>query len=358
MNRRTTISREVIAASGAVTLEDYYLQQALSTRRPYGRFYFSEGQGVEGEPAAGAEGGAAAAVAEDEPEVAGGESAAGEQAAAAEDTCTIPFRNFEHLGLGNDLNKVIAQANKYQELEQGGYVELAAKAGEQEMDGFFLTSSLLAQARAQGPAGEAAAGAAQQAGEQAAQQAAAQGVQLTQEELDRYVDQKLQEHFTRRDQQMTLEGQVGEEQSRYGSILTDIGFAPKEYEVEIAGQTSKMDAVREFLLLPAFRALTQHHIDRRLNKADPAYADKRNQPASAEIQALAAKDLQTVMALIGSITQETIADRQVDLPGTTGGEGPAGRAQTDHSKLTPEQRRQRGIQSARARGALRGEYDK
>lgn len=362
MNRRTTISREAIAASGAVTLEDD-LQQGISEPLAIGRRYFSQAPAsVDTPPAAEPAGEPAPAVAEPAPAVAGVEPAAtpavsAQPAASAEETVSIPIRNFEELGFGKDINQVIAAAKNFQGLERDGYVELAARAGEKEMDGFFLLSSLLTSPQAQTPAGQAAVQqAAQQAGEQVQQQAADQGVYMTKEDADRYIDQKLNDHFTQRDQQTTLEGQVGEEQSRYDSILTEIGFAKEEHEVEIAGKTSKMDAVREFVLLPVFRALTQNLIDSRLNSSDPAYAEKRNQPASAEIQALAAKDVQTVMALIGSISLETIANTQANLPATTGGEGPAGRAQTDNSKLTPEQRRNRGFQSAKAKGKLQGEY--
>ena len=351
MRRMRDNQAAAIARPGAVTIDDILSSLIGQPQRPFGHFYVEGGEGA-GEGDGEGEGGVAVADGQ-APDGAGqAAQAAGQEppAQAAEPFVQIPVRNLDGLDVGRDVNKAIQMAKDYQRLQQFGFVDLAERANGMELDGYQLLSSLLTPSDQQTPQQQQAAG---QAVDQVQQQAAAQGQYMTREDAEQFVATQVEQALSGYQQQQSLEQQRSSEEQGYDELLSSLGYTETKADVTVGGETMNCDFVRDFGLMPIFRNMVQHHIDRRLSPTDPNYEAKRGQPASRDVQQLALRDVRNLLTVLSQRGMEQVADQQANLPNATAGEGMGGRAQTPAGDMTRDQRISTAMEGARAKGKIR-----
>ena len=262
----------------------------------------------------------------------------------------IPRSNYAKLAPDGDFNKVVHMANQFQEMDRGGFVQLAARAGEMNMDGFLLAHALMTPEEDRTGAEQQAV---EQAGQQVQQQAAQQGQYLTEAQVDQRVAQQMEKYTQTQTQQSQRQQAVSTEQAAYQDALREMGYESKPQDFDLGGTTTKLDPTVDLIYRQALEGMVQKLMDSRLNRNDPNYATKRFDPAPPELVREAANILKPILATLGQQAQLEQAEVTASMPSGSVAAGPSGRAQKNVEDMTADEQKAAALARAEKRGVFK-----
>ena len=265
----------------------------------------------------------------------------------------IPRANYAKLAPDGDFNKVVHMANQYRELDQGGYVQLAARAGEMNMDGYLLTNALMTPEEDRTGAQQQAV---DQAAQQAQQQAGQQGQYVTMEQAEemarRAAKAELQEYRATETKASAKQQAASREQAAFADALKELGYESNPQDFDLGGSTQKLDPAVDLVYRSALQSTVQRLHESRLNRNDPEYADKLYGPVAPELVREAANIIKPILATLGQQSQVEAAVSQAALPSGSVATGPSGRAQRNVEDMSPDERKAAALARAEKRGVF------
>ena len=237
----------------------------------------------------------------------------------------IPRTNYANVAPDGDWNKVVHMAKQYQELKQNGLLALGEQLADSNLSPYEVLHDWnmpAEESQTQLQVQQA------QQGQQAPQGQQQEGQYVTQEQLDKLLEQRMTSLIDRRDQTRDQKAQtqraMDAQRAAMDASLDSLGYRASPTKFALAGTDHELSPTRDLLIEPAILATAQRIHAQNLNPNAPDYQEQLWGPMSAQTIEEATNHVKQVLALIGQARLETEADNQADLPQASLGDGPAG----------------------------------
>jgi len=230
----------------------------------------------------------------------------------------VPRSNYANLAEDGDFNKVIHMGKQYKEFESGGGVAMMKFLADNNLTPYGLMDLWNTPEEEVQP-------------EPTWQQAPSQpqeGQYVTQDQLDKLLEQRMSSMIDQREQTREQKAQtqsaMDAQRAALNASLDSLGYKASPTKFALAGTDHEISPARDLLIEPAILATAQRIHAQSLNSNAPDYQEKLWGPMSAQTIKEATDHVRQVLATLDQQQLETEADNQADLPQASLGDGPPG----------------------------------